>query len=152
MTVDKQYVTNVFQLNYEARLKSWYDLRKSLEDKDVETSCLAIDNWWQFVPLVNHYLHPNDIDNWPGPWELLVENNYCQIARGLGMIYTLNLVGINDIDFCIAIDDNNEEYSLVMVNSAKYICNYHPNTVISNSLTDFKVTSHIDMTKINKKI
>ena len=145
-------MTNVFQLNYEARLKSWYDLRKSLEDKDVETSCLAIDNWWQFVPLVNHYLHPNDIDNWPGPWELLVENNYCQIARGLGMIYTLNLVGINDIDFCIAIDDNNEEYSLVMVNSAKYICNYHPNTVISNSLTNFKVTSHIDMTKINKKI
>ena len=145
-------MTNVFQLNYEARLKSWYDLRKSLEDKDVETSCLAIDNWWQFVPLVNHYLHPNDIDNWPGPWELLVENNYCQIARGLGMIYTLNLVGINDIDFCIAIDDNNEEYSLVMVNSAKYICNYHPNTVISNSLNNFKVTSHIDMTKINKKL
>ena len=145
-------MTNVFQSNYEVRLKSWYDLRKSLEDKDVKTICLAIDNWWQFVPLVNHYLHPNDIDNWPGPWELLVENNYCQIARGLGMIYTLNLVGINDIDFCIAIDDNNEEYSLVMVNSAKYICNYHPNTVISNSLTNFKVTSHIDMTKINKKI
>ena len=145
-------MTNVFQSNYESRLKSWYDLRKSLEDKDVKTSCLSIDNWWQFAPLLNHYLHPNDIDNWPGPWELLVENNYCQIARGLGMIYTLNLVGINDIDFCIAIDDNNEEYSLVMVNSAKYICNYHPNTVISNSLTNFKVTSHIDMTKINKKI
>ena len=145
-------MTNVFQSNYEVRLKSWYDLRKSLEDKDVKTSCLAIDNWWQFAPLLNHYLHPNDIDNWPGPWELLVENNYCQIARGLGMVYTLHLVGINDIDFCIAIDDNNEEYSLVMVNSAKYICNYHPNTVISNSLNNFKVTSHIDMTKINKKL
>jgi len=144
-------VTNVFQLNYEARLKSWYDLRKSLEDKDVNTICLAIDKWWQFAPLLNHYLHPTDIDNWPGPWELLVENNYCQIARGLGMVYTLHLVGINDIDFCIAIDDNSEEYSLVMVNSAKYICNYHPNTVISNSLNNFKVTSHIDMTKINKK-
>lgn len=145
-------MTNVFQLNYESRLKSWYDLRKSLENSDIKTSCLAIDNWWQFVPIVNHYLHPNDIDTWPGPWELLVENNYCQIARGLGMVYTLHLVGINDIDFCIAIDDNNEEYSLVMVNSAKYICNYHPNTVISNSLNNFKVTSHIDMTKINKKL
>ena len=145
-------MTNVFQLNYESRLKSWYDLRKSLEDKDVKTICLAIDKWWQFAPLLNHYLHLNDIDNWPGPWELLVENNYCQIARGLGMVYTLHLVGINDIDFCIAIDDNSEEYSLVMVNSAKYICNYHPNTVISNSLNNFKVTSHIDMTKINKKL
>jgi len=145
-------VTNVFQLNYEARLKSWYDLRKSLEDSDIKTSCLAIDNWWQKAPLVNHHLHPNDIDNWPGPWDLLVENNYCQIGRGLGMVYTLQLVGIKDIDFCLAIDDNSEECALVMVDSAKYICNYYPNTVISNSLNDFTVASHIDMTKINKKI
>ena len=145
-------MTNVFQLNYEARLKSWYDLRKSLEDSDIKTSCLAIDNWWQKAPLVNHYLHPNDIDNWPGPWDLLVENNYCQISRGLGMVYTLQLVGIKDIDFCLAIDDNSEECALVMVDSAKYICNYYPNTVISNSLNDFTMASHIDMTKINKKI
>ena len=145
-------MTNVFQLNYEARLKSWYDLRKSLEDSDIKTSCLAIDNWWQKAPLVNHYLHPNDVDNWPGPWDLLVENNYCQISRGLGMVYTLQLVGIKDIDFCLAIDDNSEECALVMVDSAKYICNYYPNTVISNSLNDFTMASHIDMTKINKKI
>ena len=145
-------MTNVFQLNYEARLKSWYDLRKSLEDSDIKTSCLAIDNWCQKAPLVNHYLHQTDIDNWPGPWELLVENNYCQLARGLGMVYTLQLVGVKDIDFCIAIDDNSEEYPLVLVDSAKYICNYYPNTVISNSLKDFKVVSHVDMTKINKKI
>ena len=145
-------MTNVFQLNYEARLKSWYDLRKSLEDSDIKTICLEIDKWWQRAPLVNHYLHQTDIDNWPGPWELLVENNYCQLARGLGMVYTLQLVGIKDIDFCIAIDDNSEEYPLVMVDSAKYVMNYYPNTVISNSLKDFKVVSHVDMTKINKKI
>ena len=143
---------NVFQLKFEARLRSWHDLRKSLEDKDIKTSCLAIDNWWQKAPLVNHHLHPNDIDNWPGPWDLLVENNYCQIARGLGMVYTLQLVGIKDIDFCIAIDDNSEECALVMVDSAKYVMNYYPNTVISNSLKDFNVASHIDMTKINIKI
>ena len=145
-------MTNVFQLNYEARLKSWYDLRKSLDDKDIKTSCLAIDNWWQKTPLVNHYLHPHDIDNWPGPWELLVENNYCQISRGLGMVYTLQLVGIKDIDFCLAIDDNSEQCALVMVDNAKYILNYYPDTVISNSLNDFKVTGHIDVTKINIKI
>jgi hypothetical protein len=143
---------NVFQLNYESRLKSWYDLRKSLENNDITTVCLAIDKWWQYAPLLNHHLHPDDIDSWPGPWELLVENNYCQIARGLGMVYTLQLVGIKEVDFSLAIDDNNEECALVMVDNAKYILNYYPNTVISNSLKDFKVTSHIDMTKLNKKI
>ena len=143
---------NVFQLNYEARLKSWYDLRKSLENSDIETVCLAIDKWWQYAPLLNHHLHPDDIDNWPGPWELLVENNYCQIARGLGMVYTLQLVGIKGVDFSMAIDDNNEECALVMVDNAKYILNYYPNTVISNSLKDFKLGNPVNMDKINKKI
>jgi len=145
-------VTNVFQLNYEARLKSWYDLRKSLENSDIETSCLEIDKWWQYAPLLNHHLHPDDIDNWPGPWELLVENNYCQLSRGLGMVYTLQLVGIKGVDFSMAIDDNSEECALVMVDNAKYILNYYPNTVISNSLQDFKLGNPVNMDKINKKI
>ena len=143
---------NVFQLNYESRLKSWYDLRKSLENSDIETVCLSIDKWWQYAPLVNHHLHPDDIDNWPGPWELLVENNYCQLSRGLGMVYTLQLVGIKSIDFSLAIDDNSEECALVMVDNAKYILNYYPNTVISNSLQDFKLGNPVNMDKINKKI
>ena len=143
---------NVFQLSYEARLKSWYDLRKSLENSDIETVCLSIDKWWQYAPLINHHLHPEDIDNWPGPWELLVENNYCQLSRGLGMVYTLQLVGIKSIDFSLAIDDNSEECALVMVNNAKYILNYYPNTVISNSLQDFKLGNPVNMDKINKKI
>ena len=143
---------NVFQLNYEARLKSWYDLRKSLENSDIETVCLAIDKWWQYAPLLNHHLHPDDVDNWPGPWELLVENNYCQLSRGLGMVYTLQLVGIKGVDFSMAIDDNSEECALVMVDNAKYILNYYPNTVISNSLQDFKLGNPVNMDKINKKI
>jgi len=69
-------VINVFQLEYETRLKSWYELRQSLENKDIATKCLEIDKWWQYAPLVNYYLHPDDIDNWPGPWELLNDNNY----------------------------------------------------------------------------
>jgi hypothetical protein len=145
-------VINVFQLNYEARLKSWYDLRKSLENNDIETVCLAIDKWWQYAPLLNHHLHPDDVDNWPGPWELLVENNYCQLSRGLGMVYALQLVGIKGVDFSMAIDDNSEECALVMVDNAKYILNYYPNTVISNSLQDFKLGNPVNMDKINKKI
>jgi len=144
-------VTNVFQLNYEARLKSWYDLRKSLEGSDIKTICLAVDNWWQRAPLVNHYLHQTDIDNWPGPWELLVENNYCQLARGLGMVYTLQLVGITDIDFCIAIDDNSEEYPLVMVNKT-HILNYHPGTVLLNNNVDFTLTNTINIHLLKNKI
>ena len=143
---------NVFQLNYDSRLRSWYDLRKSIENKDVATKCVEIDKWWQHAPLVAHYLHPQDKQAWPNPWELLVDNQYCYIARGLGMIYTLLLSGIDDIDFCIAIDDNSEEVAIVTVDRAKYVLNYWPDSVLSNNLQDFKVVQKIDITDIKTKL
>jgi hypothetical protein len=145
-------VINVFQLNYDSRLRSWYDLRKSIEKADVATKCVEIDKWWQYAPLVNHYLHPNDKQSWPNPWEMLVDNQYCSITRGLGMIYTLLLSGIDDIDFCMAIDDNSEEVAIVVVDSAKYVLNYWPNSVLSNNLQDFKVVQKIDITDIKTKL
>ena len=143
---------NVFQLNYDARLRSWYDLRKSLENADTKTKCLEIDRWWQSAPLVNHYLHPHEISAWPGPWELLNDNEYCLFARGLGMIYTLLLSGINDIDFCMATDDNSEDVALVLVDNAKYVLNYWPDSVLNINLQDFKVVQKIDITEIKTKL
>ena len=85
---------NIFQLKYDARLRSWNELRTTLADSDIKIKCTEIDNWWQNAPLVTHHLHPHDIDNWPDPWELLSENTYCEVARALGMCYTLHLIGI----------------------------------------------------------
>ena len=143
---------NVFQLNYDSRLKSWYELRKSIEKADVATKCVEIDKWWQHAPLVTHYLHPKDKQEWPGPWDLLVDNQYCNIARGLGMIYTLLLSGIEDIDFCIALDDNSEEVAIVIVDRVKYVLNYWPDSVLNINLQDFKVVQTIDITDIKTKL
>ena len=143
---------NVFQLNYDSRLRSWYDLRQTLQNADTKTKCLEIDKWWQSAPLVNHYLHPHEIDTWPTPWELLYDNEYCSMARALGMIYTLLLTGVTGVDFALGKDDNNEDVALVLVDNAKYILNYWPNTVISNSLQDFKIVTKLDTQRIIEKI
>ena len=111
-----------------------------------------IDEWWQKAPLMSHYLHPHEMGIWPGPWDLLVENSYCVIARGLGMIYTLLLTGISDVDFAIGIDDNSEDVALVLVDCAKYVMNHYPNTVVNNNLLDFKINTKIDLSDIKKKI
>jgi len=145
-------VINVFQLNYEARLRSWYELRQNLQNADIQTKCVEIDKFWQSVPLVNHYLHPHDIDNWPGPWDLVAENNYCEIARGLGMVYTLFLLGVDDVDFCLAKNDNSEEVAIVLVDNAKYVLNYWPDMVLNIKSTDFEVTQKLNIEKIKNKI
>ena len=129
---------NIFQSTYEARLQDWFQLRESVAKLSLQEQCVIIDKWWQRAPLVNHYLHPYDIDNWPNPWELLSENTYCEVARALGMCYTLLLLGINDVEMVLAKNDTSEDVVLVLVDNAKYILNYWPDTVISNTLKDFK--------------
>lgn len=143
---------NIFQLNYDTRLKNWYELRANLEQADTETMCIEVDKWWQKAPLVNHYLHIMDIESWPNPWDLLVENNYCTVARAVGICYTLLLLGKRDIQLVEATDTQGVDVVLVLVDSAKYILNYWPDTVISNNLKDFKVVRKIDIDSIIKKI
>ena len=143
---------NVFQLNYDTRLQHWYNLRQTLQNADILTKCVEIDKWWQSAPIVNHYLHPDFTNEWPGPWELLVENNYCTLARGLGMCYTLLLLGVTDIDFVLAKDDTGDEVALVLVDRAKYILNYWPNMVLNINLQDFIITKRININELQNKL
>ena len=143
---------NVFQLNYETRLQAWYDLRQSLKEADVQTRCAEVDKWWQSAPLVSHYLHPHEVSVWPGPWDLLNDNEYCYFARGLGMVYTLLLLGITCVDFCVATDDNSEEVVIVLVDNAKYVMNYWPDSVLNITQQQFKIVQKIDLDKIKLKL
>lgn len=143
---------NVFQLSYDARLRSWYDLRENLSNKDTKNICVDVDNWWQKAPLVTHHLHLLDSESWPGPWDLLVENTYCSVARALGMCYTLLLLGITDIEMVEATDVNGEDVILVLVDSAKYVLNYWPDTVVNNCSADFTIKRRVNMANVNKKL
>ena len=100
----------------------------------------------------NHYLHPDFIKDWPTPWQLLSDNTYCYYARALGMIYTLLLLGNNSIELVEAKDDNSNEVVLVLVDSAKYVLNYWPDTVVNNHINDFVITRSLDITPLYNKI
>ncbi len=144
---------NVFLLDFYTRLRAWHDLRTNLsQTQDIKQICIEVDAFWQRCPMSNYYLHPDDIETWPGPWELLSDNNFCYYARGLGMIYTLLLLGINDIDFVEAKDYNDNDVVLVLVDNAKYVMNYWPKTVVNNSLEQFVVSKRIGIDPLIKKI
>lgn len=99
----------------------------------------------------NHYLHPADIQDWPDPWNLLNDNNYCEYARALGMLYTLMLLGVQDIDFVEIMYDNRDSV-VVLVDNAKYVMNWCPESVLNTDLTEFKITRRIDIGVLAKKI
>lgn len=68
------------------------------------------------------------------------------------MVYTLLLLGIKDIDFVEALDDNKEYAVLVLVDNAKYVLNYWPDSVLNTNLSDFTITKYININILKKKI
>jgi hypothetical protein len=137
---------NIFQLEYETRLQSWHDLKEDVRVSELKSKSIKIDNWWQNAPTVNHYLHLKDTQNWPDPWELLVENLYCNVAKALGICYTLCMTGEKNFKMVTATDQLGNDVVLVLVDDT-YILNYWPNTVETNKLCDFTIKGEISIEK-----
>lgn len=142
---------NVFQLSFSDRLQEWYNFRENIKELTLEKQCIEIDNWWQKTPLVNRYLHPDFIEEWPGPWDLLNDNEYCFYARALGMVYTFHLVNRNNIIHLYeAKDQDNVNQVLVVIEDC--VLNYWPNTVEINQIKDFKITKELNIQHLLNKI
>jgi hypothetical protein len=149
---DKYSVINVFLLDYYTRLREWHKLKETLVDQDLSTICIEVDRFWQRAPINTHYLHPDEIENWPNPWELISDNHYCYYGRALGIIYTLMLLGVKELDFVDALDDNRDNVVLVLVDNAKYVLNYWPESVLNMNLSGFTIVKHINISSLKKKI
>ena len=67
------------------------------------------------------------------------------------MFYTLMLLGIKDIDFVEGIDDNDENVVLVIVDHAKYVMNWCPESVLNTNLSTFKNIRYLDTDPLVKK-
>ena len=133
-------------------MSNWRMMRESIKSKIVEHQCVVVDQWWQQCPLVNYHLSWTDIENWPDPWTLLSENIYCPLSRALGMIYTLLLNEVNNVELVLVRDEQAEEHYLVLVDKPKYTLNYWPNSVISSNLSNFQVISSKSLESIKAKI
>jgi hypothetical protein len=114
------------------RLDSWSRLRESCQNLPIETALATINSWWFDCPWKPYYLHWDDQPNWPDPWQLLSDNVYCEVARGLGILYTITLLERADMapaDLILTEDGTN----LVLVAKEKYILNWEPNSVVNTS-------------------
>ena len=133
--------------NYDDRLIEWRELREYAITKDLEQCLSVVDDWWQHAPLVNHYLHIDDRANWPLPWDLIAENTYCDLAKCLGICYTLLLIKHKDINSLEIIETQNE--FLVAVNN-DLILNYYPREIVNrHTLKDMKIVRVVNALSLN---
>ena len=79
----------MFNLPFEKRMQFWHDFRRDLESS--ENPIQDTITFWNTAPLTNIAADPYDRENWPDPWEMIFENNYCPFVKILANLYTLQL-------------------------------------------------------------
>lgn len=137
---------------YDDRLSQWYQLRQDNQNNDLETALLAVNDWWQRAPVVNHYLHWDDLETWPDPWDLLADNHYCNLAKALGIVYTLHMIGRSDITTMAIADNGDSVDNLVLVNEGKYILNWAPGELLNITSKQVSIKRSVDSQAVTKKI
>lgn len=117
------------------RLRWWHQFRNEISKKSLEEAVWDTNHLWSYSPFVNQYLHQDNISNWPDPWELMYDNYYCDLARALGIVYTLYFTSHKpEMSISIFLDrDTNETYNLSLVNEGKYVCNLIHDEVVNIS-------------------
>jgi hypothetical protein len=135
---------------FDARLASWYKLRADCQNQPLHQALTAINFWWFDSPWCPYHLHWDDLTQWPDPWQLLEDNVFCDIARGLGMLYTIVLIDRPDLQntrFVAATAHN-----LVLPPGEKYILNWDRSGVVNINLTLDNPRHSVDQQQLKQKI
>ena len=122
---------------FDARLESWNQLRDHVQNLPLESALTAINAWWFNCPWRPYYLHWDDRPSWPDPWQLLSDNVYCDLARGLGIVYTISMLDRADmVDAMLVLTE--DDGNLVQVAKEKYILNWKAEDIV-NTFTRVKI-------------
>lgn len=72
-----------------SRLSQWREFRQSLNINDTYEVCKTVVSWWKSAPLISITIDPVDASQWPTPWEMLHQGDFCENSLALGMSYTI---------------------------------------------------------------
>lgn len=131
---------------FDVRLASWNQLRDHVYSLPLETALTEINAWWFRSPWRPYYLHWDDQPNWPDPWQLLSDDVYCDLARALGILYTISLLDRADMaDATLVLTESGD--NLVQVAKEKYILNWKVDSVV-NTFQAVKIQQQLKQQKI----
>ena len=119
------------------RLALWRDFRQSLDTSNISDVCKTVMDWWQGAPLLNITIDPVDSTNWPTPWEMLHQGDFCEDSLALGIAYTIYYANPDIKNELIYITNKKQSFQkLCVLIDNKHLLNYE-RSVISN-FTDLK--------------
>lgn len=135
---------------FSERLTQWSELRHRCAHLSLPDSLHQINSWWFESPWIPYHLHWDDRDNWPNPWQLIEDNLYCTLARGLGIMYTITLLDRPDLQDALLAECGND--NLVLIGSGKYILNWDQDSIVNISHDPPKVRHRLEQQQLKLQI
>ena len=132
------------------RLTQWSELRHRCSLLPLPDALAEINRWWFDSPWIPYHLHWDDQPTWPDPWQLLEDNLYCSLARGLGIMYTITLLDRPDLQDARLTELGSD--NLVLVDSGKYILNWDRDTIVNINLDSQKSRHHLEQQQLKLQI
>lgn len=125
----------MWKLKTGERIARWRDFRKNLDSLPLDQAMMATADFWQSCPFAPYYLDSTDPEEWPNPWELIEENYYCDLAKCLGIVYTIALTQHGqDLDAELRIyydPESKVTYNLAVFDQGKYVINLTDGEVVN---------------------
>jgi hypothetical protein len=126
----------MWKLEASERIAHWRDFRKTLDLLPLDSALTETAKFWQACPFVPYYLAVDSATNWPDPWTLICNNTYCDVAKCLGIVYTILLTTHRtalDIEVRQYQDTTTGyEYNLAWINQGKYVLNLIDGEIVNS--------------------
>lgn len=125
----------MFKLHADERLTRWRSFRKSIDNQSLDDAVTATAQFWAHCPFSPYYLDAAKPETWPDPWTLITENWYCDVAKALGMLYTIKYTKHNPaVELRIYHDAaTNYDYNLAWIDDGKYVLNMADEEVVNKT-------------------
>jgi len=104
-------------------------MRLAAAQQDLDRCLLTINDWWWQAPMVTRSIVSPDPASWPDPWDLLAQSGFCDLARALGMLYTVMMIHRLPLPEILLLQTSH--HNLVQVCGGKYILNWSPGMIVN---------------------
>jgi len=135
--------------NFAQRLESWQQLRHTVQSQPAPAAAKAVNQWWFRAPWSAYHLHWDDQLSWPDPWQLLSDNMYCPVARGLGILYTIAMIDHPELQDAVLTDTGTD--NLVLIANEKYILNWDQSRVLNIDPGPYQVRHSLTQQQVQQQ-
>ena len=123
-------MTDWNNLQADKRIAAWRQFRLSQKDLPLDEVVKNTVEFFADIPIGSRTIDFYNPNEWPDPWEILHNQQYCENTISLLMYYTLTLV-VKPESLNIWLIDDNESRFIVPVLNESVVLNYYPKELVN---------------------